>query len=316
MSRPLDRARSAIARLCAGEPALLGVSGGADSLALAVAASELVAAGKLQAGAVIVDHGLQAGSAEVSARAAEQCRSLGLDPVSTVAVRSAPSEAAARTARYAAFDNALSESGAAHLLLGHTRDDQAEQVLLGLLRGSGTRSLAGMPERRGPYARPLLGLSRAETEQICRRAGLDFWVDPSNEDTGYRRNAVRHEVLPALERSLGPGIRSALVRTAELAAADAEALEEWAQTEFARLTRSEGIDLKQLRQLPLAVGTRVLRLAAVHAGARNLGHERTAALAGLAGVGGRASRSAGPVQLEGGISAWRRGPVIVFTEGG
>ncbi len=198
MSRPIDRARTAVAAMAPSGLSLVAVSGGADSLALAVAASQLPGA----FGAVVVDHGLQPGSAQAADRAAQQCRELGLDPVLVRRVRTRPDEASARTARYEAFERALESTGAQRILLGHTRDDQAEQVLLGLLRGSGIRSLAGMPAVRGAYARPLLDLAREDTEQICAGAGLEYWDDPSNTDTTYRRNLVRGE---ARNRPQGAG---------------------------------------------------------------------------------------------------------------
>ena len=305
MTGPLLAARAAVAALAAEPLTLLGVSGGADSLALAMAASTLPG----RFGAVIVDHSLQPGSAQVAQQAAETCRALGLDPVLVEKVETSSDEASARTARYAVFDRALHATGAPRLLLAHTRDDQAEQVLLGLLRGSGTRSLAGMPRQRGPYARPLLELSRQDTEAICGQAGLEFWVDPSNADTSYRRNQVRHVVLPFLSGQLGAHVPEALARTAQLAAADADALDSWARRAYAE----HGTRLRELRTLPVAVASRVLRRAAVEAGGVNIGHERTGALCALGGIGREPSKSAGPVQLEGGISAWRRNAVIVFT---
>lgn len=308
MTRVIDRARNAVAR-DAQEFVLIAVSGGADSLALAVAASQL--RGRLRVGAVIVDHQLQEHSAQVASTAAEQCRTLGLDPVVVKTVNTDATEAAARTARYEAFEQALVQTGATQIMLAHTRDDQAEQVLLGILRGSGTRSLAGIPRARGPYVRPLLELSREDTEQICRGAGLEFWVDPSNADTGYRRNQVRHQILPFLREQLGAHLPEALARTAQRAAEDANALDQWAQKVWEQSGQS--VNLNTLGPLPPAISSRVLRIAAEKAGAVNLGSERTAALCALAGIGQEKSKSAGPVQLDGKISAWRKRSVIVFT---
>ncbi|WP_223308846.1 tRNA lysidine(34) synthetase TilS [Glutamicibacter nicotianae] len=308
MSRALHLARGAIQASCAPGLNLIGVSGGADSLALAIAAATLPGS----FGAVVIDHGLQAGSAEVAEHAAAQCRELGLDPVQVIRVETSKDEDSARKARYQAFEEALVQHNAQTLMLAHTRDDQAEQVLLGLLRGSGTRSLAGIPASRGPYRRPLLELSREQTEQICREAGLDFWEDPSNTDTGYRRNLIRHRILPLLRDELGEHVPVALARTASLAAADAQALDSWAQAAKAE----HGLRIAELAKLPVAVSSRVLRLAAMEAGARNVGHERTAALCALAGFGVPKSKSAGPVQLDGAISAFRRQSVIVFTTTG
>lgn len=209
---------------------LVGLSGGADSLALAAATAFEAPRAGLRVGAVIVDHALQDGSADVAAAAARQARALGLDPVLVLAVdvpggSGEGPEAAARTARYAAFDRALAATGARRILLGHTLDDQAESVLLGLARGSGPTSLRGMAAQNGPYLRPLLGVRRAQTRQACLDAGLAAWDDPHNTDPRYARVRVRETVLPTLERELGPGIAEALARTADQLTEDAEALD-------------------------------------------------------------------------------------------
>ncbi|TFC00133.1 tRNA lysidine(34) synthetase TilS [Cryobacterium adonitolivorans] len=209
---------------------LVGLSGGADSLALAAATAFEAPRAGLTAGAVIVDHGLQAGSADTAAEAAGQARQLGLDPVLIVPVTVPGAagdgpEAAARTARYAAFEQALAATGAVAVLLGHTLDDQAETVLLGLARGSGATSLQGMAPVSGPYRRPLLGIRRAVTRQACLDAGLPAWSDPQNADPRYARVRVRQRVLPVLEAELGPGIAEALARTAATLREDAVALD-------------------------------------------------------------------------------------------
>ncbi|MFP3713305.1 tRNA lysidine(34) synthetase TilS [Puerhibacterium sp. TATVAM-FAB25] len=260
-----------LARLAGSGPdalVLVACSGGPDSLALAGAlALEAPRVGRsvrsrghgVRAGAVVVDHGLQPGSHAVAARAAEQCRGLGLEPVVVrrVAVPRSPAgpEAAARDARYAALDAVAAELGAAAVLLGHTLDDQAESVLLGLARGSGARSLAGMPRRRGVYRRPLLGVRRAQTLAACAALGLDPWHDPTNgpADAGAgvgagvgvgagagagapARSRVRHEALPVLEAVLGPGVALALARSAALLRDDADALDALAADLLARAT--------------------------------------------------------------------------------
>jgi tRNA(Ile)-lysidine synthase len=222
---------------------LVACSGGADSSALAVAlATEAQRVGRsvrsrghtVRAGAVIVDHGLQAGSGDVAARAAAQCRTLGLDPVVVRRIEVPPSpdgvEAAARQARYAALDDVAERLGAACVLLGHTLDDQAEQVLLGLARGSGGRSLAGMPRRRGRFRRPFLTLRRAQTEAVCAAVGLDPWHDPTNDaDGGPLRSAVRGRLLPELAVVLGPGVVEALARSAALLRDDVDLLDDLAR---------------------------------------------------------------------------------------
>lgn len=319
---------------------LVGLSGGADSLALAVATAEAVrtranpalAGG---AGAVVVDHGLQAGSAAVADRAAAIARRVGLDPVVIervqVTTTGAGPEAGARQARYAAFDAAARRLDSGAVLLAHTRDDQAEQVLLGLARGSGTRSLAGIPRRRGLIARPLLDLTRQETEAICRWAGVRWWQDPANEDPAYLRSRLRTRVLPALEdpeEGLGPGLAAALARSADIAAEDAAALEQWASREYGRLVRYRSgedgsgaesrpdiradrganlsLSLEELAVLPDAIRYRVIGAAVVAAGGGRPSRERVLAVDRL--VAGRAEggTSAGPVQLAGGVVSRRR----------
>ncbi|MGO4689540.1 tRNA lysidine(34) synthetase TilS [Glaciibacter sp. 2TAF33] len=215
-----------------GDLVLVGLSGGPDSLALAAATAFEAPRAGLRAGAVIVDHGLQPESADVAERAAAQARDLGLDPVLVRRVTVTPSgagsgpEAAARSARYAALDGALAETGARAVLLGHTLDDQAETVLLGLARGSGAASLRGMLEQSGSYLRPLLGIRRDQTRQFCVDSGLSPWDDPHNLDPRYSRVRVRQNVLPVLERELGPGVAEALTRTAEQLREDSQALDE------------------------------------------------------------------------------------------
>jgi len=252
--------RAALAGLGRDDLVLVACSGGADSLALAASvAFEARRVGRsvrspgysVRAGAVVVDHGLQAGSAEVAERAAEQCRALGLDPVlvrradwsADPAGDGSGPEAAARDARYAALEDVVRETGAALVLLGHTLDDQAEQVLLGLARGAGARSLAGMPRERGVFRRPFLGLRRAQTEAVCAASGLEFWTDPTNlvPDAaagrgGYTplRSQVRGRVLPVLEETLGPGVVEALGRSADQLRDDADLLDTLAAELLAR----------------------------------------------------------------------------------
>jgi tRNA(Ile)-lysidine synthase len=247
---------------------MVALSGGPDSLALAAAIAFEAPRAGLRAGAVIVDHGLQDGSAQAAAAAASQARDLGLDPVlvrtAIVGTDGGP-EAAARTARYAALETAASEAGAIQVLLGHTLDDQAETVLLGLARGSGANSLHGMPALAGIYARPLLGIRRETTVQFCVDAGLDPWIDPQNADPSFTRVRVRETVLPLLERELGPGIAEALARTAEQLREDSDALDHFAEEiaeELADLAES-GISLpvRALASNPPALRQRLIRLA-------------------------------------------------------
>jgi tRNA(Ile)-lysidine synthase len=261
--------RTALADLDAGMRVLVACSGGPDSMALAAAtAFEAPKAGWL-AGAVVVDHGLQAGSADVAAAVAARLVNLGLDPVDVVAVRVGSTggpEAAARAARFEALEAAASRAGAI-VVLGHTRDDQAETVLLGLARGSGSRSLAGMAPVSGVFRRPLLGISRDETRAACLAMNLETWHDPHNDDPRYARVRVRKRVLPVLEAELGPGIAAALSRTAALARADADALDALAEPLLGQARQEDGsLDLGPLERAPAALVGRVIRAAAIAAG--------------------------------------------------
>jgi tRNA(Ile)-lysidine synthase len=198
---------------------------------------------------------------------------LGLDPVENVAV-SVPAgtghggpEAAAREARYAALAEAARRTGAAAVLLGHSRDDQAETVLLGLARGAGARSLAGMPSRQGIYLRPLLPVGRATLRAACEALRLDPWDDPHNSDPAYARARVRHQVMPALEAALGPGVAEALARSARQLRADAEVLDELAAAQAQQARDGDGgWHAGLLAALPAAIRSRVLHRAAVAAG--------------------------------------------------
>ena len=251
-----------------GSLVLVALSGGPDSLALAAAvAFEAPRAGG-RAGAVIVDHGLQQGSADVAAAASRQATALGLDPVIVVRVDvtgDGGPEAAARAARYAALEAAASEHAASAVFLGHTLDDQAETVLLGLARGSGATSLRGMAPVTGLWRRPLLGLRRSTTVQACADAGLEPWLDPHNDDPAYARVRVRHRVMPVLADELGPGIPESLARTADQLREDSDALDHFAEEIAEDLAEHEeaGISLPvgALLANPAALRQRLIRLA-------------------------------------------------------
>jgi len=247
---------------------LVACSGGSDSLALAAAAAFEAPRMGLNAGAVIVDHGLQEGSSEVADRCAGQCRKLGLSPIEVVTVQVVSSgsgpEAQARDARYRALEEVADRVGAVAVMLGHTREDQAEQVLLGLARGSGARSLSGMPARRGRYLRPFLGVARTTTAAACEAAGLTPWVDPHNSDPAYGRVRAR-ALLPILEGQLGPGTVAALARSADLLREDADALDDLAALAHGGMGPGP-VEVSVLLALPRAVRTRVWRLIAIEAG--------------------------------------------------
>ncbi|WP_306188644.1 MULTISPECIES: tRNA lysidine(34) synthetase TilS [unclassified Streptomyces] len=253
---------------------LVACSGGADSMALASALAFEAPKLGVRAGGITVDHGLQAGSDLRADEVAQRLRELGLDPVEAVAVavgRDGGPEAAARDARYAALDAAAERHGAAAILLGHTRDDQAETVLLGLARGSGTRSLSGMAAVSGAggrYRRPFLHIDRQTARKACMAQSLPVWDDPHNTDPAYTRSRLRHEGLPALEKALGKGVVEALARTAQLSRDDADALDAWAgQAEAAVRDDAGCLECAKLHALPPAVRRRVLRRAAIDAGA-------------------------------------------------
>ncbi len=293
---------------------LVACSGGADSLALAAATAWVAPRLGATAGAVVVDHGWDPGSAQVAAAAAATCRGLGLAPVRVARVtpgRSGGPEAAARDARYAALAGAASATGAVAVLLGHTADDQAETVLLGLARGSGTRSLAGMAPVRGLLRRPLLGLRREQTHACCRALGLTPVDDPANADPRFTRARVRHRVLPVLEAELGPGVGAALARTARAARDDADALDALAADLAVAVTAADGsLACADLAAAPAALRRRVLRAAVLRAGspAADTGAGHVDAVErllldwhGQAGVdlpgGLRATRSAGRLRI-------------------
>jgi tRNA(Ile)-lysidine synthase len=157
--------------------------------------------------------------------------------------------------------------GSVVVLLGHTLDDQAETVLLGLTHGSGGRSLAGMRPAFPPFRRPLLGITRSQTEAVCRAQGIEVWSDPHNTDPRFTRARVRHRVLPMLERELGPGVAATLARTADQLREDTETLDALAaQAHRQVLGGRGGLDVERLALLPTAVRRRVLRQEAVDAG--------------------------------------------------
>jgi tRNA(Ile)-lysidine synthase len=275
VARTREAVRSTLTELPQGTTVLVACSGGTDSLALAAATAFEAPKLGLRAGAIVVDHGLQPDSAHVAEIAAEQCRSLGLDPVQVRVVEVGTDggpEGAARTARYDALRDAADELSADVVLLAHTRDDQAETVLLGLGRGSGARSLAGMAPAVGRLRRPFLEVPRATTAAACIASGMRPWHDPHNDDPQYTRVRVRHEVLPVLEEALGPGVVEALARTAGLLRADADALDQLAaDVAETTLSRAEGqvrSDIGVLVEQPAAIRTRVLRQAALEAGCR------------------------------------------------
>lgn len=258
--------RAVLSDLDPGDAVAVACSGGADSLALAAATVFEGHKLGLRVIGVTVDHSLQPGSAEQADRVVTQLATIGVDETVTARIQvdtssgSGP-EAAAREGRYAVLEEVADRFSVRRVLLGHTLDDQAETVLLGLGRGSGPRSLAGMAARDGRWRRPFLGLRRSDTEAVCRAHDLVWWTDPHNADPAYRRARLRHEVLPLLDDVLGSGVPEALARTADQLRHDTTLLDELAgQVE-------DAADVATLVALPPALRSRVLRRLALEAGA-------------------------------------------------
>ena len=253
----------------AGDCILVAVSGGADSLALAYATLVESSPLAIKAIAVTIDHQLQENSSDQAAKVEKQLRAMGYQDVVVAKVKvslESGLEAGARSARYEALQRIALEKNAVKVLLGHTRDDQAESVLLGLARGSGTRSLSGMASENGIYLRPLLALTRAQTEAACTEFGIEYWNDPHNENHDFSRVRVRREVLPVMEEQIGPGIAAALARSAALLRDDADALDAIASAEISRHNLTD-LECSELELLPRAIRTRILRTAIYAAGA-------------------------------------------------
>lgn len=262
--------RHAVAECIEPGNVVIGCSGGPDSLALAAAAAWAVPRRPGVLTAVIVDHGLQEDSAQVAEFAARACRAVGIEDVEISKVEVGTTggpEAAARDARRTALLEVADQRSAKQIMLAHTRDDQAETVLLRLARGSGARSLAAMRSCDPPWHRPFLDTPRevvhAVAHEIFEPLGFPPWDDPHNRDRRFARVRVR-QALAQLESDLGPGLVASLTRSASLLGDDADALESWAAGAFERLVQHEeggcSAELAALGELPRAVRTRVLRL--------------------------------------------------------
>ncbi|UPL11068.1 tRNA lysidine(34) synthetase TilS [Microbacterium sufflavum] len=314
--------RTALADLPEGSTVIVALSGGADSLALAAATAFEAAKRGLRVAAVTVDHGLQDDSAAVAERAARTAADLGLDPLVVrveVSGDGGP-EAAARDARYRVLRDAANDLRAAAVLLGHTLDDQAETVLLGLARGSGAASLQGMAVERADddgvrWLRPLLGVRRATTRAFCAAAGLDAWDDPHNSDDRYSRVRVRDRVLPVLEAELGPGIAEALARTAEQLREDAEAFDEMIHETIEDIVEHAeagiSVSVAALAANPAALRNRIIRLVVDSEFGVSLTRTQTVEVARLV----TDWSGQGPIDLPG-CSARRQGGRLVFTAAG
>ena len=314
--------RTALADLPEGATVIVALSGGADSLALAAATAFEAPKLGLRAASVTVDHGLQSDSADVAARTARTAAHLGLDPliVRVDVDGDGGPEAAARDARYRALRGAASDVRAAAVLLGHTLDDQAETVLLGLARGSGAASLQGMAPIREDddgtrWVRPLLGVRRETTRAFCVASDLTPWDDPHNVDDRYVRVRVRERVLPALETELGPGIAQALARTAEQLREDAEAFDEMIHETIEDIVEHAeagiSVSVAALAANPAALRNRIIRLVVDSEFGVSLTRTQTVEVARLV----TDWNGQGPIDLPG-CSATRQGGRIVFTASG
>ena len=249
------------------QPVLFGCSGGADSMALAVAL--FMESSNTKVIPIVIDHGLQEGSAQITSQTIERLKQIGFTQVESARAQVTMTdglEASARRARYQLFNQFIETYQPKYFLLAHTLNDQAENVLLGLARGSGARSLSGMAVKNNIFVRPLLKISREVTTAACSQAGIEIWSDPHNEDLRFTRVRVRKNLLPIIEDNLGPGITEALVRSADLLRDDADALDGFA-AEYFNQADPFNLDVKELERLPKAITTRVLRLAIYKAGA-------------------------------------------------
>jgi tRNA(Ile)-lysidine synthase len=251
-----------------GQKLLIAVSGGADSLALAAACEFEAKKLGLKIAAAVIDHSLQKNSDKVAAQTAKTLATLGFEEVIVKKVsvgKAGGPEAAARTARYTALEAIRQQTKSTFVVLGHTASDQAETVLLGLVRGSGAKSLSGMSEKTGVLLRPLLGIERATTEAFCKDSGIKYWSDPQNQDKKYLRVLIRKHILPFLEKQLGGSVAKSLIRTADQLREDDLFLEKETEKSFKKCAKvsASGIsfDAKALEKLPAAILNRVIKKA-------------------------------------------------------
>lgn len=290
----------------------VAVSGGADSLALAAAAAAI-----RPTTALIVDHDLQSGSQAVAETARRQALELGCVDARVLRVTvSGPGgpEAAARGARYSALDDARA---GAPVLLAHTLDDQAETVLLGLGRGSGARSIAGMRVSNPPWFRPLLGIRRADTRASCTELGIDAWDDPHNHDRRFTRVRLRYEVLPLLDEALGGGVAEALARTAAALCEDNDTLDALALRLLeAACDGDDTVCVESLGSSPAALRRRAIRAWLLAGGAEGLTDKQIRGVDALVtawrGQGGVAVGSA--LRRARLFAARRGGRLILYSE--
>lgn len=299
-------------------PVVIGLSGGADSLALTAAVAFEAPKLGVAVTAVVVDHGLQTGSDIVAARAVAAATDLGVDAhaVTVTVGTDGGLEAAARDARRSALRAAARAAGARTILLAHTLDDQAETVLIGLARGSGATSLAGMAPARADddvvWLRPLLSVRREATRAACVAQGLPAWHDPHNLDRRFLRVRVRQGVLPVLEDELGPGVAEALARTAEQLREDADAFAEMIEETIEDIVEPAeagiAVSVAALAANPAALRHRIIRHVVASEFGQSLTRAQTLEIARLV----TDWRGQGPIDLPG-CRASRRGAMIEIT---
>ena len=297
--------RSELEDIAAGDSVLVAASGGADSSALAAALLLECKTKSIKVIALIIDHGLQKNSADVTHETKRTLTKIGYENIEIrrVSVEITDGlEASARRARYQALNDVANSHNAVAVFLGHTKDDQAETVLLGLSRGSGSRSLSGMAARVDRYRRPLLSITRAQTEAACEEAGIKFWQDPHNQSMEFTRVRVREVVLPTMEKEIGPGISDALARSAKLLRDDADALDYLSDEIFSKLDPAS-LEISKLESQPRAIRTRILRKAIYLAGAPqgSLSAEHIEPVEALI----TAWKGQGPISLPGGVTVAR-----------
>jgi len=273
----VDRALLAAGLPARGETIVVGLSGGADSVALTDALASLRRRRGFQLVAAHLDHGLRPGSADDAAFCQALCQALDVSfRAGTARVRARAGrekgglEQAARRERYSFLRRVKDDEEAVAIAVAHTEDDQAETLLLRLLRGTGASGLAGMRPRSGDLLRPLLGVPRNAVLAYLRERGLGWREDPSNADTAHTRNRVRHELLPYLEERFNPRIRAALARTAALLADEVSHIHAEADILLAKAAIRDGdalvLDRLTLAKAPVAVARAVLRLALLETG--------------------------------------------------
>lgn len=289
----------------------VALSGGPDSLALVATAAPV-----RPTTALIVDHGLQPDSDAVAQAARRQALDLGCAGARVLPVvvgTAGGPEAAARAARYVALDAARDGRP---VLLAHTLDDQAETVLLGLGRGSGARSIAGMRAVDPPWYRPLLGVRRSQTRAVCAELGIAAWDDPHNHDRRFTRVRLRREVLPLLEDVLGGGVAEALARTATALREDTEALDAFAERTLAAARVGEALSVAVLESLPAAVRRRVIRGWLLTGGASGLSDKQIRAVDALVTAWrGQGGAAVGSDQRHRRLFAARRdGTLVLYSE--